>query len=223
MPNETQGENGFIIRNATVEDIPFIVEAIINAEKSNSDILMYTTVFGLTEEETRLKLTEILEEETDGCELSLSSYMVVEKDGKLCAAQGAWIEGWNGISSAALKQNLIICYFPKECFTKAIAAASVVDDLATPSTPGTLQLGCLYVEPAYRKFNLVDMLENKLAERALLLKNDLSEMEGYILGSNLQSMLVHKMLGWDFVLKKETKDAKGIFPSNVKWFIRKKI
>ncbi len=39
----------FIIRPATIADAPFLAETIIEAEKSGTDKLSYTTIFGLSE------------------------------------------------------------------------------------------------------------------------------------------------------------------------------
>ena len=43
----------FIIRPASSNDIPFLVDTIIEAEKSGTSILTYNTIFGLTEIEVK--------------------------------------------------------------------------------------------------------------------------------------------------------------------------
>ena len=96
-----------IFRNATITDVPFIVTAIIEAEKSGTDKLSYSTIFGLTEEEVRSYLQEMLYEEIDGCELSISSFIIAEYNGQPAGALSAWIEGKDGIPSAILKGNLL--------------------------------------------------------------------------------------------------------------------
>ena len=65
--------NEHIIRSATIDDISFLVETIIEAEKSGTDRLSYSTVFGLSNEDTHKYLNDMLKEEIDGCELSVSS------------------------------------------------------------------------------------------------------------------------------------------------------
>ena len=79
----------FIFRNATINDVPFLVDTIIEAEKSGTDILTYSTVFGLSEDETRKYMADMLLEEVDGCELSISSFLVAENEGQVVAAVGA--------------------------------------------------------------------------------------------------------------------------------------
>ncbi len=89
----------FIFRQATIKDVPFLVDTIIAAEKSGTDIFTYSTIFGLTEEEARKYIAAMFLEEIDGCELSISSFLLAESNGHIAAAIGAWIEGNEGISS----------------------------------------------------------------------------------------------------------------------------
>ena len=44
---------GLIIRDGNINDIPFIVETIVEAEKSGTNIFSYNTIFGLSEEEAK--------------------------------------------------------------------------------------------------------------------------------------------------------------------------
>ena len=81
--------NDFILRPATIYDAPFLAETIIEAEKSGTDKLSYSTIFGLTEDEVHKYLIDILEEEIDGCELSISSFTIAESKGKVAAALSA--------------------------------------------------------------------------------------------------------------------------------------
>ena len=83
----------FIIRDANIDDAPFLVDTIIEAEKSGTSILTYTTIFGLSESDARKYITLMFEEEIDGCEFSISSFLITEYNGKPVAAVGGWVEG----------------------------------------------------------------------------------------------------------------------------------
>jgi GNAT superfamily N-acetyltransferase len=217
--------NDILIRSATVDDIPFIVEAIINAEKSGTEILSYTTISGLTEEETRCKLAEILKEETDGCELSVSSFLLAEVDGKVAAGLGAWIEGSGGISSQDLKRDLICCFFPESCFKKAASASPIVDDLDIPRSLDTIQIEIVYVKPEYRGYKLSGLLLNKQIERLLLIDNNISEVEVKIMGNNIPSIKAFANLGFYIALEKksENPDANLYLPSNTRLLLKRDI
>ena len=52
----------FIFRKACLDDIPFLTETIIQAEKSGTEILSYKEIFGLQELEIRNIIKDILSE-----------------------------------------------------------------------------------------------------------------------------------------------------------------
>ncbi len=71
-----------IIRNATKEDIPFIVNSIIEIEKT-SDSNTYNNLFDCDTETTKKYLTQFLEDDENlDTELSLNTYRVAEIDDK---------------------------------------------------------------------------------------------------------------------------------------------
>lgn len=67
-----------IIRKATLLDIDFLIEAIIAAEKSGTDILSYSTIFDLTERDVQNMLRNVLEKNVTGCELSPCNFLIAE-------------------------------------------------------------------------------------------------------------------------------------------------
>ncbi|MBZ0199320.1 MAG: hypothetical protein K8H86_05600, partial [Ignavibacteriaceae bacterium] len=92
---------------ATTEDIDIVLESIIEAEKSSTNVLSSCLIFNISENEFREVLNTILLEEIEDCELALSGYLVAkyrdEKIGALCS----WVEGINGYDSAIIKANLL--------------------------------------------------------------------------------------------------------------------
>ena len=93
-----------------------------------TEILSYSTVFGLTELEVKNYLKQMLAEEVENSELSVSSFLVAEKDGVVAAALSAWIEGFGGMSSSMLKGNLLTYFLPKQCFERAAKINNVIRD-----------------------------------------------------------------------------------------------
>jgi ribosomal protein S18 acetylase RimI-like enzyme len=216
----------FIIREAAINDIPFIAEAIIEAEKSGSKILSYTTIFGLSEYETKRALIEILNEEIDGCEFSVSSFILAEKDNTAVAGAGAWIEGLEGISSNDLKRNAINYFFPKESFERARAASSAVKDLFIPRTRGMTQIEIVYVKPEFRGNNLAARLIEKQVERCSMLKNTLNRQdvtEVQVFADNMAAIKLYERLGFSLFLEKKSKDENAgfYFPSDTKYLFHR--
>ena len=70
--------SNYIIRPATINDVPFLAKTIFEAEKSGSSKIGLANTFNLTENELNNYLIQILDEEIDGCEFSISSFVIVE-------------------------------------------------------------------------------------------------------------------------------------------------
>ena len=109
----------FKIKPANNNDIDFVVESIISAEKNNSNILSYKTIFGLNDSEAKKFIKMMVLKKNDGCELSLSSYLIAYYKSKPVGAIGAWIEGEEGFSSKTIKGNLLMSTLPKKAFLRA--------------------------------------------------------------------------------------------------------
>jgi len=161
-------------RDANINDIPFLVETIIEAEKAGTDKLSYSSIFGLTIEECRKFITEMLFEEVDGCELSISNYLLAEKDGKVIAALSAWIEGEESVPSAMIKGNLLNYILPKRCIERAAQLNDIVHDLHIDYIQNTIQIGSGYVTKEYRGNNLLGSLIDKKIKYLIKIKPSIS-------------------------------------------------
>lgn len=215
----------FIFRNATIDDIPFLVDTIIEAEKSGTQVLSYTEIFGLSEDETRQYISEMFLEEIDGCEFSVSSFLIAEKNGTTAASIGAWVEGSEGISSAVLKGNLLNFILPKKCIEKAVNFSSVLRELNIECVPGSIQIGVVYVFPASRGKNLVPLLIDK--QLAALKENDPAVEEAFVqvFSNNLPAISAYKKAGFSIYLTKESsnKSILTLLPSDKKILMRREL
>jgi ribosomal protein S18 acetylase RimI-like enzyme len=194
--------NEFRIRQATIIDIPFLVDTIIEAEKSGNSILTYTTIFGLTESEAREYIKKMLEEEIDGCELSVSGFILAELNGTIAGAVGAWYEGSEGVPSNFLKGNLLSSVLPFSCIEKATRLNIIVRELHIEYINGTIQIGLVYVAPEARGRGLVPVLiERKIG---MLKEKYPHAKEAYIqvYGINQPAIRAYEKAGFEVVLKK---------------------
>ncbi|MEZ4790302.1 MAG: GNAT family N-acetyltransferase [Flavobacteriales bacterium] len=140
-----------IIRQATLGDIPFLVETIVAAEKSNSPRMGLSILFDLSEAGTRKLIGAMLEEEVDGCELSISSFLIAEVDGRPAAAVAGWVEGdGEEMPSALLKANLIGFTFPPESMALLRERAPIVSGVQIEREKDALQIEYVHTDPAFR-------------------------------------------------------------------------
>lgn len=213
------------IRQAKEEDIPFLVDTIIEAEKSGTEILTYTTVFGLTEAEARGYLEKMLKEEVDGCELSLSGFILAEKNEKILGAVGAWVEGAEGIPSTILKGNLLRYILPMYCFEKAGALKKIVNDVHIEHIINTIQIGLVYIAPDARGKGLVPIL---IDHRINMLKENFSHVkEAYVqvFGNNLPAIRAYEKAGFQTVFRKNASlhETSDFMPHTSKVLMKKNI
>jgi hypothetical protein len=215
----------FIFRNATIDDVPFLVDTIIEAEKSGTDKLSYSTIFGLSYEEVQRYLAEMLSEEVDGCELSISSFMVADSHGRAVAALSAWIEGKEGIPSSMLKGNLLNYILPKNCIERAMEINTLIREIHIEYSPNTIQIGAGYVHPDFRGNNLLGLLNTEIINRLLKIKPDVTHICAQIFSCNAPSIRTYEKAGFIEVLIKESseKEILGYLPSNKKILLKKEI
>lgn len=213
----------FIIRPATVDDAPFLAETIIEAEKSGTDKLSYSTIFGLSEKEVHKYLIDILEEEIDGCELSVSSFIVAESNGKVAAALSAWVEGIEDMPSTVIKGNLLNFTLPKECIEKAMNVNKIIRELHIEYLPKTIQIGAGYVAKEFRGNRLLGTLNKKIITRLLDKNPEVDSVWAQIFSCNIGSLKIYEKAGFTIMDTKEStnKEINNYLPSNKKYVLKK--
>jgi hypothetical protein len=215
----------FIFRNATVADVPFLAKTIIEAEKSGSDKLTYSTVLGLTEEEALQYISEMPLEEVDGCELSISSFLIAERDGHPAATVSAWIEGKTGVSSSILKANLLQYILPESCFLNLREINSVIRELHIDYIHNTIQIGSGFVDSDYRGQRLSARIIDELIDRLRRSDPDVNEAYIQIFSCNIPSLRSSVNQGFKTVLERESLNHEILkyLPSNKKFLVRKEL
>lgn len=213
----------FNIRKASVDDIPFLVDTIIEAEKSGTTILTYTSIFGLSEDDTRKYMANMLLEEVDGCELSVSSFLLAEKNGQYAAAVGAWIEGNEGIPSSVLKGNLLNYTLPKACIAKAVSLNNLVKDLHIEYVDNTIQIGLVHVSGSFRGLGLANTLIEQQIKQLLEIAPGIKESYVQVFGNNKVAVKTYEKS--HFIIKEErisdNAEILNYFPSNSKLLMKR--
>lgn len=217
--------NEFLIRQATFNDIPFLAETIIEAEKSGTDIFSYSTIFGLSESDARKYITEMLSEGIDGCELSTSSFIVAEKSGLVVAALSAWVEGLIGIPSSILKGNLLKYVLPEKCFSQARAANPITQDLNIEYFNDSIQIGAGFVAKEFRGNKLLGVLTSERIDQLTKLRPQINEVYAQIFSCNLPSIKTYEKTGFEVIMYKESfrNEIRLYLPSNKKILMKKEL
>jgi len=213
------------VRTATVSDILFLVDAIVAAEKSGTNNLGLANYFKLSEGEFKTYLAQILEEEVDGCEFSISSFIVAEIDGKVVSTFGGWLEGDNedNLPSAILKSNLVGYCFPRENVLKSSQEASVVKALQIEREDGSYQLEYSYTIPEYRGKGLVGMIIDEHLRRAV--EKGAKKVQVHVFDNNPSAIKSYEKKGFQIVAKftSDNPKTKEYFPSDTELLMEKDI
>lgn len=214
-----------LFRNANFNDVPFLVETIIEAEKAGTDKLSYSTIFGLTEEETKKYIAEMLLEEVDGCELSISSYLIAVKNKHNIAAVSAWIEGQEGVPSAILKGNLLNYFLPQKCIERAMQLNPIIRDLHIDYMPNTFQIGAGYVSKENRGNNLLGVLISEKIKLLSQIRPNIKVVFDHIFGCNKPAIRTDEKLNFKVMMVKESSREEIIqyLPSNKKLLLKKEL
>lgn len=211
------------IRKATTNDIPFIIETIIEAEKSGTEKFGLSTIFELSETEIKKYISNILDEEIDGCEFSLSSFLIAENNEKQMAAVGGWIEGTNEdkLPSSIIKANLISYYFPTDKIFKLREKSDIISGVQIERKDGSYQIEYVYVRPEFRGNNLVKLLIDEHIKQAQLCK----EMFVQVFLNNIGAISLYKKLGFEInqTFHSENKVTKNYLPDDTKILMLKQL
>ena len=208
----------YLIRKAKPSDIPFLADVVIASEKAMSDRLSFTTLFNKPEEEVKQLIIQMFEEEVDGCELSLSSFIVTEFEGQPISGSGAWIEGFNGnMPSGILKSNLISYTFGKESIEYLKTKSHIVKDVMIDREPMTLQLEYFHIKNEHLGKGLDDMLMKRIEEKALAEYPELKKVQCQIFKNSVFSIKIMLRHGFRIVgsYKSDNDDIFDYLPFNV--------
>lgn len=195
-----------VIRNTGLQDIDFIIETIIEAEKSFTNKISYCNVFSLTEKELISIFKEILRENVTGQELCYSDYLIAEVKGEIAGACGAWVEGANGFSSAVIKGNILLEFIPHDKIRKAKHYFTTLQELNIEREKDTLQIANAYLKEKFRGKGLVGKLINENIRIHKALCPQLIKVQLRPTITNDSAIRAYNKLGFEITSKKSTND-----------------
>jgi ribosomal protein S18 acetylase RimI-like enzyme len=216
----------YILRNATKDDIPYLANVVIGAEKGNSNKLSYSTFFNLSEEQVRSYIIRMFEEEVDGCEFSLSSYLLYEYEGNPVASVGGWIEGFGGeVPSKILKSNLIAYTFNPESLEFVKTKSDLIKEFQAEREPMTLQIEYCYLSRRHRGIGLAENLFKRHQENAISAYPAIKKAQVQVFKINTLSIRLCESVGFKIArtYKSSNKEILNYLPSDEKCILEKEL
>lgn len=210
--------DGIIIRPAKKEDLEFLVDTIIEAEKSGTEKIATCGLLSIQETELREILKEILLYNVSDYELSLSGFIVAEFDNRPIGAMVSWIEENSGFSSAMLKANVFIPFIKEEKREEISHILHLLKDFGFRKTPKSVQIEFFYVLNEFRGRRLIARLITHSIKKQMAKQGTIPRVEVVLMKDNISSFNVLQRLG--FVTCNEVtitnEEILNIFPSEIK-------
>ena len=201
---------GITINRATINDIDFITDTIVAAEKSGTDNFGLAKLFGVDEETMKGYIHAMLDEEVDGCEMSLSSFLVARHEGKPVAA-------------SLLKSNLIGYVLPQECLLSSREKSDIVKPLQIEREEHSYQLEYSYTKLDFRGKGLMLDIIKAHVEQAILA--GCIKMQVHVFDNNKAAIRTYEKMG--FEIKKNYLSSHPLtseyFPSNNELLMEKSL
>ena len=198
--------NTITVRKATATDLNFLVEAVINAEKSGTDVLSYSTIFKLEEDDVRKILSEMIAENEGYCELSIDNFLIAEINGEYAGAIASWVEGADEIPSAIVKANLLFSFMPKESLLNLREISGMLEEVHIPRFVGALQLESIYTVPTFRGMGIAKLLIEKHIEKTKTEFPEMNKAQIILSDINNAALNAYKNAEFELTLHKISKN-----------------
>lgn len=204
-------------RSAETKDIDFIIEAIIEAEKSGSNQIGTCHIFNLSEEEYKEILRDILVQDIKHFDYYLSGYLIAELNGEYVGTSGSWLEGAEGMPSGIIRSAILLPYLDKSRISEINKSAKIISDFSISREPGTLQIEYVYIRGKFRGKGIFKSLVKNNISRNLNIYS-FSKAQSILFKENASSYNPLLKMGYNIVEEKCVNDP-GIlkfFPYNTK-------
>ena len=204
-------------RKANKDDIEFVTEAILESEKSDSNIISSCKIFDFTEIEFKNILREILSQDIPYYDYYLSGFLIAELNGEKIGTVGSWIEAADGTASGMVKATILFQYLGAAKFKEINKNTKVIKGLTLNREPGTLQLEHGYTKEKFRRQGVfTSVIKQNIKEN--LNRQSFSKVQGILFNKNYKSFKAHLKIGYKVVEEKKVDDPDILkfFPYNSK-------
>lgn len=191
------------LKRATEADVDFIVEAIIEAEKSGTNRLSYATMFKISETEVVEILKNAVLEDIPSNELCISGFMIAWIDGVPSGAVCSWIEAVDDIPSALLKANILYHFLGTEVLERASEHSGLLEQINIPRQKGTIQIESVYVSNKFRGLGVSNKIILQLIKETIQNGQKATKVQIQLAATNLSALRSYEKLGFLTVMEKK--------------------
>lgn len=203
-----------LVRKATINDIPFVIEGIIEAEKSGGDTITTCSIFDLSIDDFKELLKKLLSEDVEDYDYFLSGFFVAEYNGELIGTCGSWVESLNELPSGMIKANMLLQNLSREKILSGNKKVRIIKDLNFPREKGTLQLEHIYVKESFRRKGVASKIIGEIVKNYNNILPKLEKVQGIMFYENFKSYKMHMKNGYFETETRRSEDPEvlTIFP-----------
>ncbi len=207
-----------IIREATYDDIDFVIETIMESEKSSSNIVSSCRLFALSETQFRDILSEVLKQNVPNYDYYLSGFLIAELNGKYVGALGSWYEAAEDTPSGIIKATVLFPYLDKTKMKDISKNTKVIKGLTINRKPHTLQLEHGYTRKEFRRQGIFSSLIKTNIIKNREKYNNFDIVQGVLFKENYKSFNAHLKIGYKVIEEKHVEDSEVLkfFPFDTK-------
>lgn len=219
-------EEHYKIRNATFEDVDFLVNAILSSEKGGTNKLAYATLFDLDESDVFELIKKIILKDVKGCDFSIENFLLIAYNEIPVASVTGWIEPEDKSSSSSiLKSNLIGFTFPVQAIKTLSINKNIIEGYIIEREKSVLQIEHVYVDPSHRGRGLSARLIKAHVERAKEIYPNLDRVHLQVYRNNQAAIKSYKKLGFKIINEVVGTHEKILdyLPYNVKLLMEQRI
>lgn len=189
------------IRQAAQDDIPFVIEAIIESEKGGTQTISTCRIFELSGNEFKQILGDILLHNIDNFDYSLSGFLIAERNGEKVGALGSWIEAAGGSPSGIIKATVLSPFINKTKIKEINKNTIIIKSLSINKKPGTLQLEHGYTTEKFRRQGIFTALIIEQIRRNYE-KYNFKKVQGILFKENYKSYNALVKLGYKTIIER---------------------
>ncbi len=206
------------IKRSTESDIPFIIKAIVAAEKSGTEKLSYSTMFGLSEKEAEELIGNAVGEDIPGQELCVEGFMIAFIDGAPAGAVCAWVEAADDIPSAILKANILFHFLGSDVLQKATQHNYLIEQMNIPREKGSIQIESVYVDNKFRGLGVSNKIILEQIKEIVVNQPSINKVQIQLSGSNLSALRAYEKMGFKTLVTRKCEDVEVLIflPSDTK-------
>ena len=197
---------GIAVRRATEADAPLVADLVALADRSGGAVLSYAALFDLSEGEAQALLRQLAELDELGQELCWPNFYLIERGGVAAGGLAAWVEGAQGLSSAAMRGQLLAYALGTERFLAARARLQLLEQIDLPRTPHALQLDSIALLPTHQGQGLLRPLVAEAVADQLRHYPSVHTAEIHLLDSNARALHAYAQLGFTEVGRSHSAD-----------------